>query len=220
MPNLRNRLHWLALGVAAAVTLACSSPGTDTSSSDDSGSDDDYFASFAAFEPVEHSGEGDGVIELDGITQAMVTASHDGEHYFSLSGLDENNEPTGDLLVNALGAYEGVTALGIHDLAEPVRIEVTADGSWTVTLAPLAGAPALPESGTGDGVFKYEGDAGTWHAVHTGEHYFSLSVYTGSEFEMGLLANEVGAYDGEVAVKKGPGLVVVQADGDWTITAK
>jgi hypothetical protein len=207
---------WVALGVAAAVTLACSSPSTD-SGSDDASEDGDFFASFADFETVDHSGEGDGVIELDGITQALVTASHTGEHYFSISGLDENNESTGDLLVNALGAYDGVTVLGLQNLGEPVRLEITADGPWTISLSPIASAPALPEGGTGDGVFRFDGDAGTWAVKHGGEHYFSLWQHTGADFEIGMLANEVGAYDGEVAVKKGPSLVVIQADGDWTI---
>jgi hypothetical protein len=211
---------WAALGVAAAVTLACSTPGTNSADNDDSGGGgDDFFASFADFETVNHSGDGDGVIELDGITQALVTASHTGEHYFSITGLDANNEPTGDLLVNALGAYDGVTALGMSS-TEPVRLEITADGPWTISLSPIASAPALPDSGAGDGVFKYEGDAGTWHVVHSGAHYFSLWEHTGADFEMGLLATEIGAYDGEVAVKKGPSLIVIQADGDWTITAK
>jgi hypothetical protein len=211
---MSRKTFWIALGVAAAVTLACSAPGTD-SASDESGGD--LFAEFATFETVNHSGDGDGVIELDGVTQALVKASHTGEHYFSISALDANNEPTGDFLVNAIGAYDGVTALGMGS-TDPVRLEVTADGPWTISLSSLASAPALPDGGTGDGVFRFDGDAGTWHVVHAGEHYFSLWQHTDAAFEVGMLATEIGAYDGEVAVKKGPSLVVIQADGDWTIT--
>lgn len=210
----------IAAGAAALVALACSSPGTNDAGGDaDEDSGDGYLASLPTFDPVEHSGEGDGVIELDGITQAMVTASHTGEHYFSIGGLDDGNESTGDLPVNAIGAYEGVTVIGLND-SGTTSLQITADGAWTITLAPLADAPALPEGGTGDGVFTYEGDAGTWHVAHDGEHYFSLGAYTGADFEIGLLANEVGAYEGDVAVKSGPALVVVQADGSWTITPK
>jgi len=211
-----NRTHLIALGTAALVALACSSPGTDDAGED---TGDSYLASLPTFEPVEHSGEGDSVIALDGITQAMLTASHTGEHYFSISGLDDANEPTAELPVNAVGAYDGVTTIGVND-SGTTSLEITADGAWTITLAPLASAPVLPEGGTGDGVFTYEGDAATWAVKHDGEHYFSLSAYTGADFEVGLLATEVGAYDGEVAAKAGPSLVVVQADGDWTITPK
>jgi len=211
-----NRTHLIALGAVALVALACSSPGTDDAGED---GEDNYLAGLPTFEPVEHSGEGDGVIPLDGITQAMITASHSGEHYFSISGLDDGNQPTGDLPVNAIGAYEGVTALGINPDGT-TSLKITADGAWTITLAPLSAAPALPEGGTGDGVFTYEGDAATWAVKHDGEHYFSLSEYTGGAFDMGLLATEVGAYDGEVPAEAGPALVVVQADGSWTIAPK
>ncbi len=210
-----NRPILIAAGVAALVALACSTPTNDAG--EDSG--DNYLASLPTFDPVEHTGEGDGVIALDGITQAMVTASHSGEHYFSIAGLDDANQATGDLPVNAIGPYEGVTALGINDDGT-TSLKITADGAWTITLAPLADAPELPESGTGDGVFTYEGDAATWAVEHDGEHYFSLSEYTGGAFDMGLLATEVGAYDGEVPAEAGPALVVIQADGSWTITAK
>lgn len=223
MPNPRTsrRLHWLTLAAVTAVALACSSPGDSDSGSDDGASEGgDYFAeTYPTFDPAEHSGDGDGVVDLpEGVGQAMVTASHDGGGNFALSALDEGNQSTGDLLVNTIGSYEGVTALGMLDLGgDPVRIAVTADGPWTITLAPLADAPALPESGQGDGVYRYEGDAGTWSVSHEGESNFGLSHYTSADFEMPLLVNEIGAYEGAVAVTAGPGLVVVIADGPWTI---
>jgi hypothetical protein len=37
---------------------------------------------------------------------------------------------------------------------------------------------------------------------------------------MPLLVNEIGSYEGESAVGAGLGLVTVNADGSWTITAK
>lgn len=210
-----NRPTLIAAGAAALAALACSLPSSDSSSGS---SGRNLFASFAAFEPVEFTGEQDGVIDLpEGVTQAMVTATHDGEHFFSIAGLDANNETTGDLLINALGAYEGVTILGAHSTAEPVRLQVTADGAWTITLAPLADAPALPESGVGDGVYRYEGNAATWQVMHDGEHYFSIDFYTDADMGLSMLVAEVGAYDGEVAAGAGPALVVILADGSWTI---
>ncbi|GAA2302748.1 hypothetical protein GCM10009853_069300 [Glycomyces scopariae] len=210
---------WWALGAAAtAIVLACSAPSAETGS--EGGGDGEFFTeSFDSFAPAEFSGEGDGVVELpEGAAQAMVTASHDGDANFAVSALDEGNQATGDLLVNTIGGYEGVTALGMYDLGnEPVRLQVTADGAWTVRLAPLADAPALPGSGTGDAVFRYEGEAVTWNVTHDGDSNFTLSYHTDEDFEMPLLVNEIGAYDGEVPAGAGPGLVVVTADGDWTI---
>jgi hypothetical protein len=217
--------HWTAIAVAAVVALACSTPSTDDASEDGKAPADaaEYFAeAYPVFDAVEHSGNGDGVIDLpEGVTQAMVTASSTDDSHFSINALDANNEGTGDLLVNSIGAYEGVTALGMHEIGgEPVRLEVTAGGDWTLTIAPLSTAPALPEGGTGDGVFRYEGDAATWAITSTADSHFGVSYYTDADFEMALLVNEVGAYEGEVAASAGPGLVTVTAGGDWTLTAK
>jgi L-ascorbate metabolism protein UlaG (beta-lactamase superfamily) len=217
---------WWTLGTAAAaLVLACSSPGTDNSSSSGSGDTEeggDWFAeTYPVFEVAEHTGDGDGVIELpDGVSAAMVTATHDGDANFSVSALDDGNQPTGDLLVNTIGDYTGTTALGMHDLGNPATtLQVTAAGAWTITLAPLADAPALAESGEGDGVFRYEGGAATWNVTHDGDANFVVSYYTGADFEMSLLINEIGAYEGSIAATEGPGLVVINADGAWTLTA-
>jgi hypothetical protein len=216
---------WWALGAAGvALVLACSSPGTDSSSTGDGdpeSADGDYFAeAYGEFDPAEFSGDGDGVVDLpEGVVEALVTATHDGDANFAVSALDEGNQSTGDLLVNTIGSYTGTTALGMTDIGgDPVRLEVTADGPWTITLGPLAGAPALAEAGEGDAVFRYEGDAATWNVTHDGDANFVVSYYTDADFEMPLLINEIGAYDGSVAATSGPGLVVVTADGAWTIT--
>jgi hypothetical protein len=220
-----NRPALIALGAVALVALACSSPGTDDAG-EEKGEDvaaADYLAeAYATFEPAEFSGEGPDVLDLPkGAHQAMVTVTHEGERHFSVTGLDANNESTGDLLVNGTGSYSGVTALGTHEAGgEAVRLQVEADGAWTVAIAPFASAPALPEGGAGDGVFAYEGPAATWAITHSGERHFSVSAHTSEAFSMSLLVNETGQFDGSEAVSAGPALVVIEADGDWTITTK
>lgn len=213
MPRIRT--YWWALGVAAAVTLACSAPSTDSADESEGGEAPE----FQTFEPAEFSGDGDSVIDLpEGVNQGMVTVTHDGSEHFAVTALDANNESTGDLLVNTTGSYEGVTALGVHEIGgDAVRLDVDADGAWTITLAPFSTAPALPESGAGDGVFLYDGPAATWAITHDGSEHFAVSAYTSADFSMPLLVNETGAYDGSEAVTAGPALVVVQADGSWTI---
>jgi hypothetical protein len=213
------RAHLIAAGVAALVALACSTPGSSSSDTEDA---EEAAAEYPVFEPAEFSGTGDGVVDIpEGATQAMATISHDGSQHFAVTALDANNELAGDLLVNTVGSYEGVTALGMWSLGEDAaRLEVAADGAWTVTLAPLADAPALPESGTGDGVFLYEGAAATWHITNDGEAHFAVHAYTGNDFDMALMVNEVGVYEGDVPAKAGPALVTVTADGSWTIAAK
>jgi hypothetical protein len=217
-----NRPVLIAAGVAALVALACSTPATDDAGDaapEDAG---DYFAeTYQTFDPAEFSGEGASVIDLpEGVNQGMVTVTHDGSEHFAVTALDANNESTGDLLVNTTGSYEGVTALGLHELGDAVKLQIDADGAWTVAIAPFADAPALPESGAGHGVFLYDGPAATWAITHDGSEHFAVSVYTSEAFSMPLLVNETGAYDGSEAVTAGPALIVVQADGNWTIKAQ
>lgn len=216
-----NRPILIAAGVAALVALACSTPSTDDAGDSEAPADaGDYFAeTYQVFEPAEFTGDGPSVVDLpEGVNQGMVTVTHDGGEHFSVNALDANNEGTGDLLVNTTGSYEGITALGLHEIGgDAVKLEISADGAWTVTVAPFNTAPALPESGAGYGVFLYDGPAATWAITHDGDEHFAVSAYTSEAFTMPLLVNETGAYDGAEAVTAGPALVVVQADGNWTI---
>jgi hypothetical protein len=82
----------------------------------------------------------------------MVAATHKGSANFVISALDENNESTGDLLVNEIGGYKGVTAFGLNRVNDAVKLKVDADGAWTIKISSLDKAPAL------DLPVKQEGD--------------------------------------------------------------
>lgn len=178
---------------------------------------------YGTFDAIAQSGAGDSLITLpEGVTAAMVTATHDGSRNFILSVLDAQNESTGDLLVNTIGAYAGSTAYGLNGsfLGEPARLQITADGSWSITIAPLAQAAALAPSGTGDGVFLYDGEAGALAFSHTGERNVIVQEFPDELFAFGLLINEIGAYSGTVPLSGGPSVITVVADGAWTASVQ
>lgn len=178
---------------------------------------------YGTFDPITQTGAGDSLITLpEGITAAMVTATHDGSRNFVLSVLDANNESTGDLLVNTIGPYTGATAYGMNGsfLGEPARLQLTADGNWSVTIAPLAQAAALAPSGTGDGVFLYDGDAAALAFTHAGQSNIVVQEFPDELFSFGLLINEIGAYSGTVPLSAGPSVITVMADGAWTATVQ
>ncbi len=177
-------------------------------------------SAFGTFAPVTQTGKGDNIVTLPtGAKAAIVTATHDGSSNFSLSVLDASNASTGQLLVNTIGAYKGTTAYGFTALGTGTTIQVTADGNWTISISPVSTAPALAATGIGDGVFLYSGPAGKLAATHDGSSNFTVTEETNKALHFGLLINEIGVYSGTVPLSSGPSVIVVGADGNWTLAA-
>ena len=180
-----------------------------------------YTDTFGTFDGATEKGKGDGIVELPaGAAYGVVTATHKGKSNFSLSVLDAANQPTGDLLVNTIGNYKGVTAYGFLGFGEPgVKIKVTADGAWSVQVEPVSTAPALtlPAEGKGDSVFLYSGGASDWNVTHKGKSNFVL-LQTSDDIMPNLAVNEVGNYKGQVPMGAGPSVVRVTADGTWSFS--
>ncbi|TFV95394.1 TM2 domain-containing protein [Leifsonia flava] len=175
--------------------------------------------SFGTFAPEPHTGAGDNLITLPaGASAGIVTATHDGSSNFAISVLDTSNQPTGELLVNTIGAYSGTRAYGFNALGEGTTLQITADGNWSITVSPVSAAPALTASGAGDAVFLYDGGAGKLTATHDGMANFVVMEETNNAFRFGLLVNEIGAYSGTVPLSAGPSVISVQADGGWALT--
>lgn len=181
----------------------------------------DYFASkFPVFEAVTESGSGDSVIDVPA-AQGIITASYSGSSNFILTGLDEHNEMA-ELPVNTIGSYEGTTVYGLTGFgSDTTSLEITAAGSWEITIAPIADAPELgdPEESQGDGVYRYTGGATTWELTHDGDRNFIVTYVSDSGFGWDLVVNEIGSYDGTSAITSGPAVVTINADGAWSIAS-
>ncbi|MHA6668217.1 TM2 domain-containing protein [Homoserinimonas sp. A447] len=176
---------------------------------------------YGSFVAETHTGAGDDLITLPvGVTAGIVTATHDGTSNFSLSVLDATNQPTGDLLVNTIGNYTGTTVYGFTSFGEGTTVQVSADGNWSVTLAPVSSAPVVAATGVGDAVFLYDGSTGKLTATHDGSRNFVVSEQTDDAFHFGLLINEIGAYSGTVPLAGGPSVISVNADGGWTLAVE
>lgn len=176
---------------------------------------------YGTFAPISQSGVGDNILVLPvGVAAAMVTAAHDGQSNFSLSVLDASNQPTGDLLVNTIGAYSGSTAYGFSSFGEGTNLQITADGNWTIAVTPLSSAPLLAGAGAGDAVFLYDGGPGSLELTHAGSSNFVVIQKTGRAIDFGLLVNEIGAYSGTVPLRAGPAVITIGADGAWTALAQ
>jgi len=174
---------------------------------------------YGTFAPVSASGSGDDVIALPaGAGGGIVTASYNGQGNFAVQVLDSANQSTGELLVNALGAYSGTTIYGLHALGDGARLQVSADAAWQLTISPVSSAAILPPAGAGDGVFLYAGAAGSLAATHKGQGNFVIYEGTDDPFSFGLLVNEIGSYSGTVPLTGGPAVIEINADGEWKMT--
>jgi LGFP repeat len=170
-----------------------------------------------------YRGNGDAVISIakpDGLKSvAAVQSSYSGSGNFVVWGLDSAYGDT-DLLANAIGSYSGTTLLDEFDWGNrTTRLEITAEGPWTITVKSTRTLPAYGAgravSGKGDSVFRYTGGNSSRHLTHSGSSNFAIWSYADNGMD-DLLVNRIGRYSGRVTYP-GPGLVEVTADGSWTI---
>ncbi|KRF29497.1 DUF2510 domain-containing protein [Phycicoccus sp. Soil802] len=181
-----------------------------------------YNETYGTFARITKKGRGDAIIKLPkGAAAGIVTMTHRGSSNIAASVLDSSNQPTGDLLVNEIGNYSGVTVYGLNDFGgDPTKIKITADGSWTIRIAPVSSAPVLPKSvtGVGDKVFRYDGSASDWAISHKGSSNFAV-IQSGGLMP-NLAVNEIGNYKGVVPLIEGPSVVTITADGRWSLVRK
>ena len=173
---------------------------------------------YGTFDTLTKSGKGDATIKLPaGAKAGMVTATHSGSSNFAVTALDENNESTGDLLVNTIGRYKGVTAFGLSSMSDGVKLKIDADGAWTMKISSLDKAPTLdiPVKQDGDKVYIFNGKAADWAIANHGAGNFVVTQY--ASVMPNLMVNEIGKYKGTVPANAGPSVVTIESDGTWTI---
>jgi hypothetical protein len=177
--------------------------------------------SFGTFETFTTEGSGNDTIELPGGAEAgLVTSTHDGETNFIIAVLDADGEHTGDdAVANTVGVFSGTAAYGLRSITEPSQFDVRADGNWTITVAPLATTPLLEgsASGAGPAVLLYGGDAGRLGLSHDGASTFQVSEYIDDTLSVQLVLTRSGAVDEITDIGSGPSLILVKADGNWTL---
>lgn len=169
--------------------------------------------------PVSVSGSGQDVTQLEVAALSRVELTHTGQRNFIVKAIDaKGNE---ELLVNAIGSYEGIRWLD----AGRYTFEVQADGDWTITATAMGrdDAAASNFEGTGDsvsGVFMAPSGNTAYTFTHAGERNFI--VYAQCANGSHLLVNDIGATEGAALLRADGTLCFwdVQADGAWAIAPK
>lgn len=172
---------------------------------------------------VPYSGRGDKVLKLSiGDDPYALVITHRGSSNFAVEQLDAGGKMT-DLLVNAIGSYAGTVAVNFEDGEQTAALKITADGSWTVKVTPLAllrkWDASKPITGKGDDVFLLTeaafGGLDSAKVTHRGSGNFAVQTYD-ADGDYDLAVNEIGRYDGEIQVGDETLAVVVTADGAWS----
>jgi len=171
--------------------------------------------------PVVYTGSGDRIIKIkkpsgDQAEPVMVTITHSGSSNFAVWSLTKSLEQN-ELLVNTIGGYSGTVAMDLEEGYETRRMQIEADGKWKLTIKPLEKAERFKSSisGKGDDVLWYMDGPRVANIVHKGASNFAIWFYSSETSD--LLVNEIGNYKGQSAFTDGPALIVVNADGTWSI---
>ena len=173
---------------------------------------------YGTFAQRTYSGTGDSVITLPaGAKAGIVSSATNGKSNFVIETLDSSNNMD-ELLVNEIGAVRKTDAYGLESWSAPRRLQITADGDWTITLRPISSAGSLKGGHSGDGVFLYGGGSAVARFTNSGAHNFIVWQYDSSDWPSNLLINEIGRYSGSQPLHAGPSVVTVQSSGYWTAT--
>ena len=176
------------------------------------------------FEPAAYSGTGDAVISDVSLPQGIykVTMTHDGESNFSVKAYDAEGKYL-DLLANEIGSYNGAVVLA--DNMEGGKLEIKADGNWTILIDRIADGGTAHMTGAGDWVSPWFTLGSGVFAVNTtndGEHNFIVQLYDETGRRYSSLANEIGAYSGAVVFEKGQEgvkyCIEVSSSGNWSVS--
>jgi hypothetical protein len=165
--------------------------------------------------PIAYEGEGDEVLNLE---KPVGVAVLDFECPQCSGNTVLKTDGREALLVNGIGSYAGRHLIDVSDTARTSMLTITAKGSWKVTVTPGLSAVRITDgariSGTGDDVVAINGATTRALIKNRGESNFAVWIV--GEDMTDLAVNEIGSYEGTVALRA-PAVAIVTSSGDWSI---
>lgn len=173
------------------------------------------------FAAVSMKGKGDKAVpfEIPEDAIGLAVLSHPGRGRFEVRALDEEGKVT-QILVKTTGKYKGVV---LFDLVEhSVAFEVSAVGSWKITVKPTDTATAWDGTSTlkgkGDAVVRLttpsEADAKVAIA-YSGKRRFAVRAHTFDD-EIWLV-DQTGKYKAQNSLPEETVLLEIKATGSWSV---
>ena len=179
-------------------------------------------------EPIALSGTGQEATSKFSLEKGLTIfrMTHDGDRNFVVWLLDDDGNQI-DLLVNKIGEFDGSQAVGIKTLGNYI-LDISADGSWTITIEQPrpSYAPPVPKTLKGTGqqaseMFYLDKGLARFEMTHDGDRNFIVWLLDDDGNQIDLLVNKIGEFDGSKAVsirKGGNYLLSISADGNWEIS--
>ena len=179
-------------------------------------------------EPITLSGTGQEATSKFSLETGLSVfrMNHDGDRNFIVWLLNDEGDQI-DLLVNKIGEFDGSKAVGITKQGDYI-LDISADGSWTITIEqprPSYASP-VPKTLKGTGqqaseMFYLDTGLARFEMTHDGDRNFIVWLLDDDGNQIDLLVNKVGEFDGSKAVsirKGGNYLLSISADGNWEIS--
>jgi hypothetical protein len=134
-----------------------------------------------------------------------------------------NYDPTGeqiDLLVNTIGPYDGVRPIDFVEGENTARFQVESSAEWTIEVLPITEVrrEQVPGtfSGVGDNVVFIDGGTPDLLKANASTAHSNFVVWAYGN-DRDLLVNEIAPYTGTVVIRSAPFLLVIEAEGAWTL---
>ena len=176
------------------------------------------------FNPIKLSGRGNKVpkFTIPEDVPGTATIANRGSANFVVWSIGADGS-TLDLLVNVIGNYSGTVIFDTGSGEHSVAFKVESSGSWTITVKPIQAARLWDGvsklTGRGDDVvLLQEPIVGLTTATITHSGSSNFAVWSYSDSGRDLLVNEIGKFSGEIQLPPGMMLLVINADGAWTVT--
>jgi hypothetical protein len=180
--------------------------------------------------PIELSGNGQTATDTFDLGSGLTIfrMSYQGERNFIVNLLGEPGpQASGVLLANAIGSFDGSYA--VKTTAGEHLLDLQASVPWTITIeqprptsAPKTGNYTYNTGKTATDFFDLGKGLKRFAMTHEGDRNFMVWLLdkNGAQVPGGLLANEIGPYEGSRAIqvpKDDIYLLQVEADGIWSV---
>lgn len=170
-------------------------------------------------EPIILTGSGDSVVDFNKWDRAAILhVKYFGGSNFAIVNYDSQGTRL-DLLVNTIGAYDGVVPLDFLDDEYSSRFEITASGPWEIEIMPFTEIDIYPipgiVSGNGDYVFLVAGKPDKLN-IDASQASRNFAIW-GYNLYRNLLVNEIAPYTGTVLAESDMRTFVIIGTGEWSI---